>query len=333
MPSRRTSAPAAAPALFRTALLRRYLPASRCYHPFYWEDVEWGVRAWRDGLRVLFAPRSRVSHRHRASTARFFAEPELGRIVQRNRWLFDARHAATRNGLDWLMDRICDLPYEHASASFARLPVSFGVFRARLSAQRHPQPLRPPQLLAGERRTRRAAATFVQLSPGCRGRGAADAPAHAADHAVRGLSAAARRCAARGRNRARPRRRVRRRADHRRGAALRRAQLRPFRRPLRGAPGAARRGCPRARRRERWPSACGRIAIARSWPPSSSALAEYRPELVQVEHAELAGLVRMQARRPALDSGPARCVRAGGLRRRRRGAALRKRGPRAATMR
>ena len=134
-------------ALFRTAALRRYLPASRGYHPFYWEDVEWGVRAWRDGLRVLFAPRSRVSHRHRASTARFFAEPELGRIVQRNRWLFDARHGVTDHGLAWLMNRICDLPYE-TQREFAGFPLAAGVFRARLSARRHPQPLRPPKLLA-----------------------------------------------------------------------------------------------------------------------------------------------------------------------------------------
>ena len=120
------------------------------------------------------------------------------------------------------------------------------------------------------RRARRAAATFVRLSPGCRDRGAADAPAHAADHAVRGLSAAARRCAARGRNRARPRQRVRRRADHRRGAAVRRAQPRPFRRPPCRPSGAARQGCSRARWRTAGRAGYGRIAIARSCPPSTA---------------------------------------------------------------
>ena len=43
-------------ALFRTAPLRRYVRESRCYDPFYWEDVEWSVRAQRDGMRVLFCP-------------------------------------------------------------------------------------------------------------------------------------------------------------------------------------------------------------------------------------------------------------------------------------
>lgn len=98
-------------AMFRTATLRRYVADSRAYDPFYWEDVEWSVRAWRDGHRVLFCPRSLARHRHRATTARFYPADELERIVARNRVLFDARHGATAFGRDWLMQRICDLPY------------------------------------------------------------------------------------------------------------------------------------------------------------------------------------------------------------------------------
>ena len=81
--------------LFRTSLLARYLPASRAYDPFYWEDVEWSVRAWREGYEVLFCPDSLASHRHRATTSRFYAREELDRIVERNRVLFDARHDAS----------------------------------------------------------------------------------------------------------------------------------------------------------------------------------------------------------------------------------------------
>jgi hypothetical protein len=43
-------------ALFRTAPLTRYVRASRCYDPFYWEDAEWSVRAWRDGLARSLLP-------------------------------------------------------------------------------------------------------------------------------------------------------------------------------------------------------------------------------------------------------------------------------------
>lgn len=133
-------------AVYRTQVLRRYLRASRCYDPFYWEDAEWGVRAWRDGLRTLFCPAAHAHHLHRATTARFYAPAELARIVERNRWLFDARHGATREDVAWLMDRACELPYA-SQRDIARLPQALGVLRQRLHARRAPQPRTPPSLV------------------------------------------------------------------------------------------------------------------------------------------------------------------------------------------
>lgn len=98
-------------ALFRTDLLRRYLPGSRAFDPFYWEDVEWSVRARRDGFEVLFCPASLAAHRHRATTSRFYDEAELARIVERNRVLFDLRHGAGGMTASQSLDRVCDLPY------------------------------------------------------------------------------------------------------------------------------------------------------------------------------------------------------------------------------
>ncbi len=277
-------------ALFRTAALRRYLPASRCYHPFYWEDVEWGVRAWRDGLRVLFAPRSRAFHRHRASTARFYAAAELDRIVERNRWLFDARHGLTGNEGAWLLDRICDLPYA-SQREFARPRLAAGVFRARLHARRRPQPLPPPSLpgARGDAAVLRSSSYSVRL--------------HAADAA-------------------RPaRRRVLlvtpfavfppRHGGARRVAELLRSLAAQFDVVLvgdeatlydagslagfdglhavhlvqRGADPAGGGGATLEARMRRHCHPALVAAVER-------ALAEYRPDLVQVEHAELAGLVR-----------------------------------------
>jgi GT2 family glycosyltransferase/glycosyltransferase involved in cell wall biosynthesis len=124
-------------ALFRTALLRRYLADSRAYDPFYWEDAEWSVRAWRDGYRVLFCPRSLARHRHRATTARYYAADELERIVQRNRMLFDARQGVTGFGRDWLMRRICDLPYA-SQRELSALRQAAGVLRRRRGRGAHP---------------------------------------------------------------------------------------------------------------------------------------------------------------------------------------------------
>ena len=132
--------------LFRTQALRRYLRDSRCYDPFYWEDAEWGVRAWRDGLRCLFCPAAHAHHRHRATTARFYPAPELERVVERNRWLFDARHGITRDGAHWLMERLCELPYQ-SQRELARVGQAAGVLVQRVRARRPPQPTAPPSLV------------------------------------------------------------------------------------------------------------------------------------------------------------------------------------------
>ena len=80
--------------LFRRELLARRL-ASDPYDPFYWEDVEWGVRAWWEGYEVLFCPRSKAVHRHRATVSRFYPPEEIARIFRRNAVLFELRHDFT----------------------------------------------------------------------------------------------------------------------------------------------------------------------------------------------------------------------------------------------
>ena len=136
--------------LFRTSLLASYVPASRAYDPFYWEDVEWSLRAWRDGFDVLFCPASLASHRHRATTSRFYAHESLERIVERNRALFDARHDASGAAVDAVMDRICGLPYE-TQRELASARVAAGVLRHRWRSRRTPQPLPPPHIVDGSR--------------------------------------------------------------------------------------------------------------------------------------------------------------------------------------
>ncbi|HWZ70479.1 MAG TPA: glycosyltransferase [Casimicrobiaceae bacterium] len=131
--------------LFRTAPLREYARDSRCYDPFYWEDVEWGVRAQQDGLSVLFCPGSHAWHQHRATSSRFYPAPEIERIVERNRILFDARNAITDHGAGWLMARVCDLSYD-SQRGLARLPLAANVLRHRWRARRARRPASPPPL-------------------------------------------------------------------------------------------------------------------------------------------------------------------------------------------
>lgn len=139
--------------LFRTSLLRRYLPASRAYDPFYWEDAEWGVRAWRGGHEVVFCAASHATHRHRATTARFYAPDTLAHIVERNRVLFDLRHAASRRTAAQALSAVCDLPYESQRA-LSRLRCAAGVLRWRLAQRRAPQPMSPPSFDDGHGNSR-----------------------------------------------------------------------------------------------------------------------------------------------------------------------------------
>lgn len=78
--------------LFRSSLLKRVIRATQAYAPFYWEDVEWGTRAWLHGYESVFCPRSRAVHAHRQTIRRYYEEPEVSRIFERNRLMFHMRN-------------------------------------------------------------------------------------------------------------------------------------------------------------------------------------------------------------------------------------------------
>lgn len=79
-------------ALFQSQHLQRFVASSRGFSPFYYEDTDWGVRAWEDDLECLFVPASRAVHEHRGTIRRFHDAAEIDRIVERNEVLFDLRH-------------------------------------------------------------------------------------------------------------------------------------------------------------------------------------------------------------------------------------------------
>lgn len=86
-------------ALFHAGLLRKLLPECLPYDPFYWEDVDLGVRAWRMGYESLYCPASRALHLHRVTVNRFYAPAEVERIFERNRLQFQLRNPFPRQAL------------------------------------------------------------------------------------------------------------------------------------------------------------------------------------------------------------------------------------------
>ncbi len=67
------------------------------FHPFYYEDVDLGFRAWRRGWSCVVIPESRVIHTGGGTIGRAFAKRRVRVIRKRNRMLFHCKNL-TRTG-------------------------------------------------------------------------------------------------------------------------------------------------------------------------------------------------------------------------------------------
>ena len=81
--------------LYDTVKLRQLGALDEIYTPAYVEDLDLGVRAWRQGWPSVFAAGARVLHKHRATTKRYLSEEQL-------------RHALEVNYLKFLMRAFSD---------------------------------------------------------------------------------------------------------------------------------------------------------------------------------------------------------------------------------
>jgi len=76
-------------ALFRRSVLRAIVARTDPYLSPNWNDVEWGIRAWRAGCEVLFCPDSRVREIH-------IAPPQALQSRRRDQLQLDLRNHWTR---------------------------------------------------------------------------------------------------------------------------------------------------------------------------------------------------------------------------------------------
>lgn len=93
-------------ALYHAGLLRELLPGSLPFDPFYWEDVDLGLRAWQRGFESLYCPASRALHLHRVTVMRYYPEVEVERIFERNRLQLQLRHPFPLQPLAPLLARL-----------------------------------------------------------------------------------------------------------------------------------------------------------------------------------------------------------------------------------
>lgn len=123
--------------LFQRELLTRMVGRRDPYAPFYWEDAEWGARAHAEGYGVLFCPRSIVWHHHRATVGKVYAPDEVERIFQRHRLLFHLRNLRVLGDRRRVREDLRAIDW----ASFFRVvsPAQvFGVFCSQLRAATAP---------------------------------------------------------------------------------------------------------------------------------------------------------------------------------------------------
>ena len=70
--------------LYDTVKLRQLGALDEIYTPAYVEDLDLGVRAWRQGWPSVFAAGARVLHQHRATTKRYLTEEQLQQALEVN---------------------------------------------------------------------------------------------------------------------------------------------------------------------------------------------------------------------------------------------------------
>lgn len=127
--------PGGGSSLCRSAELRRYVADSRDYRPFYWEDADWGIRAWSEGWELVFCPVSHAYHHHRGTVRRYFEADEVARVIRRNELLFDLRHRWTRRHPLRSLQRLSRIDAV-SRRELRGIGLALRAFRSRLATER-----------------------------------------------------------------------------------------------------------------------------------------------------------------------------------------------------
>ncbi len=70
------------------------------YEPFYWEDVDLGWDAWRNGKSVVYEPASIVEHHHRGTIGKRVPKDIVRAMIEKNRLLFQWKFLDTQEALE-----------------------------------------------------------------------------------------------------------------------------------------------------------------------------------------------------------------------------------------
>jgi len=127
--------PGGGSSLCQRDLLTRYVEHTHTYSPFYFEDADWGARAWAEGFEVIFCPASHAHHHHRGTVSRYFDAAEVQRVIARNALQLELRNGWTQMSATRTMSVVCDNDYRTQEELYAPA-LARGVFVQRLRSRR-----------------------------------------------------------------------------------------------------------------------------------------------------------------------------------------------------
>ncbi len=112
------------------------------YRPGYYEDLDLSYRAWANGWKVVYEPRSRAYHKESVSMLARYGDTGNARLLYRNHLLFTIKNLG---GASFLLGFLALLPYRVIGPLFYGYRVPFAGFLRAL-------PLMPAAFRARRRR-------------------------------------------------------------------------------------------------------------------------------------------------------------------------------------
>lgn len=124
--------------IFRRSLFLKLGGFDPIYQPFYFEDLDLGLRAWRSGYQLIWEPRAKVRHLHESTTSKF-SRHFLTYVKERNHLICTKRNFS-------------DKSYRLQNNMFVILRVLFGpnylkiILAAKRQLKKYPKPLSFPKI-------------------------------------------------------------------------------------------------------------------------------------------------------------------------------------------
>lgn len=110
-------------AAFNRKILTQLRGFDLLYHPFYWEDLDLGYRAWKRGYKIIWEPKALVEHKHEASIGSRYSKNYVDFISNRNQLLFIWKNISERQ-----------LIFDHGRSLVARCFTKPGYIKIVLAA-------------------------------------------------------------------------------------------------------------------------------------------------------------------------------------------------------